>query len=280
MDWRKTEIIFIITFLLLDIFLGVIWFNKRLADNTEKLNSSSIQESLKSDHITYPDDISEKPTSGAIFTAEPYIFQLKELNSLTDQSLTILNQGTILSAKLKEPIKIDKKNDSDKLKKFIEENVFKGSSYAFWKYDKEENELVYYQIMHKSPILFEKNAYIRFSLNKDGEVTSYEQTLLEKQNDLKEKRNLISSSVALETIYQHGKLEQHSQIKAITFGYYTTVKLSTGNVYFPVWCFEIKRKSETEYLLVNAEDNQIINISEVEKRGLEESKESGLLLTP
>lgn len=49
MDWRKTEIIFIITFLLVDIFLGVVWFNKKLADNTDKLSSSSIQENLRND---------------------------------------------------------------------------------------------------------------------------------------------------------------------------------------------------------------------------------------
>lgn len=278
MDWRKTEIIFIITFLLVDIFLGVVWFNKKLADNTDKLSSSSIQENLRNDHIKYPADLSEKSASGAIFTAEPYIFQTKELKELKDQSLTIQNQGTILHSQLKKPIPVDPKKDNPDLKQFIENHVYKGKSYAFWKYDEQAHELVYYQVMHKSPILFEKNAYVRFYLNNDNEVTSYEQTLLEKQNDLKEKNDLISASVALESIYQHGKLQQKSEIKAITFGYYTTVKLSTGNVYFPVWCFEIENKNVTEFLLVNAEDNQIINVTDMEQKGLEETKASGMLL--
>ncbi|EMG27401.1 hypothetical protein X560_2589 [Listeria fleischmannii 1991] len=261
MDWKKTEIIFIIAFLLLDIFLAVMLFNKQATNDPDKLGNDTLQEHLKTDNISYP-KLSSKPVMGEIFTATQSAFSPKDIADLKDQSITLTNNSSKIQSVLKTPVIANKEKETPELASFIKEKVYKGSSYQFWKYDEENNELIYNQVVKDNMVLFDDGGKLLFHLNDANKVISYEQTYLGKQDDLQEKTNLMSEMDALEVIYQHGDLKTDSDVLNATFGYYTTVQLSSGDVYFPVWCFEVKHKKETNYFLVNAKDEQVINMNE------------------
>lgn len=160
------------------------------------------------------------------------------------------------------PVKAGKKGNNAELKKFMETEIYRGESYKFWNYDKKANTLTFNQLINNNMVLFDEAGQITFYLDNDDQVVSYEQTWMAKQDDLKEKTNLMSATDALEVIYQHGELKQDSDVVSATFGYYTTVQLPSGNVYFPVWCFEVVHADATSYVLVNAKDEQVINQSE------------------
>ncbi|WP_099225155.1 two-component system regulatory protein YycI [Listeria costaricensis] len=263
MDWKKTEIIFIIAFLILDIFLAFMFFNKQLTDDPDKLGTDTLQDHLKTDNISYPPSaLSTKKSQGAIFTAEQTAFVPKDLPNDDNQSFLIEENGSTIYATLKKPVKANKQGDSKEMAAFMKSNVYKGDSYKFWRYDKDSNQLIYNQVMKDEPVLMDKGGQITFQMNQQYEIVSYQQTILGKQDDLEDKAELISSMDALEAIYQHGDLKTDSEIKKVDFGYYTTVQLSSGDVYFPVWCFEIEHKGETNYILVNAKDEQVINMNE------------------
>ncbi|WP_088816063.1 MULTISPECIES: two-component system regulatory protein YycI [Listeria] len=273
MDWRKTEIIFIIAFLLLDIFLVVMFLNKQATNDPDKLGNDTLQDHLKTDNISYP-KLSSKPVMGEIFTATQDAFSAKDVASLKDQNVFLVNNASEISSTLKTPIPADKDKETPELASFVKEKVYKGSSYKFWKYDKEENKLIYNQVIKGDMVLFDSGGQITFKLNNADEAVSYTQTYLGKQDDLQEKTNLMSSMDALEAIYQHGDLKTDSDIVKATFGYYTTVQLSSGDVYFPVWCFEVKHKGTTTYFLINAKDEQVINLNESRAQNPEETSMS------
>lgn len=261
MDWRKTQLIFIVTLLILNVFLAVIYFNKQLSDDPDTLGNETLEERLKADNITYP-DLSNKPTSGAIFTTERAAFTTKDVSDLTGQAITLKDNNKEIYSILQTPVKAGKKGNNTELKKFMETEVYRGESYKFWNYDKEANTLTFNQLINNNMVLFDEAGQITFYLDNDDQVVSYEQTWMTKQDDLKEKTNLMSAADALEAVYQHGELKQDSDVVSATFGYYTTVQLPSGNVYFPVWCFEVEHADTTSYVLVNAKDEQVINQSE------------------
>ncbi|AHI54878.1 two-component system regulatory protein YycI [Listeria ivanovii] len=261
MDWRKTQLIFIVTLLILNVFLAVILFNKQLSDDPDTLGNETLEERLKADNITYP-DLSSKPTSGAIFTTERAAFTTKDVSDLTGQAITLKDNNKEIYSILQTPVKAGKKGNNAELKKFMETEIYRGESYKFWNYDKKANTLTFNQLINNNMVLFDEAGQITFYLDNDDQVVSYEQTWMAKQDDLKEKTNLMSATDALEVIYQHGELKQDSDVVSATFGYYTTVQLPSGNVYFPVWCFEVVHADATSYVLVNAKDEQVINQSE------------------
>ncbi|EUJ33758.1 hypothetical protein MFLO_00940 [Listeria floridensis FSL S10-1187] len=273
MDWKKTEIIFIVAFLLLDIFLGIMFLNKQVTNDPDKLGNDTLQDHLKTDNITYP-DLSSKSVYGEIFTANKVAFASKDLVDLKDQSIALYNNSTEIVSTLQNPVKTGKKGENPEFIKFLQENVYKGSTYEFWKYDETTHELIYNQVIKDDMVLFDNAGRIVFKLNNDEEVISYRQTYLGKQDDLQEKKNLLSSMDALEAVYQHGDLKPDSEITQAVFGYYTTVQLSSGDVYFPVWCFEVVHKKTTSYFLVNAKDEQVINLTETKKQEAEKAAAS------
>ncbi|MHC5252731.1 two-component system regulatory protein YycI [Listeria kieliensis] len=265
MDWRKTEIIFIVAFLLLDIFLGVMFLNKQATNDPDKLGNDTLQDHLKTDNISYP-ELSSKEVYGEVFTADKVTINEKDVSDLKNQTITLANNSTEIISTLQNPVKTDGKKESEEFKKFLKEDVYKGSSYQFWKYDEEKQELIYNQVIKGDMVLFDTAGQLVFKLNNDNEVVAYRQTVLGKQDDLQEKKNLLSSMDALEAVYQHGDLKTDSEITQVVFGYYTTVQLSSGDVYFPVWCFEVEHKGVTSYFLVNAKDEQVINLDETRQQ--------------
>ncbi|WP_163651691.1 two-component system regulatory protein YycI [Listeria sp. PSOL-1] len=259
MDWRKAEIIFIITFLVLDIFLAIMVFNEQLTNDPDKLSKDTLQDHLKSDNIKYPEGLSNGKQTGEVFTAIQTTFDDKKIPSQDNQKITLSTDRQTLLSVLTSPIKVEKKGEQKELNKFIESSVFHGDEYRFWRYDKKHSEIIYNQVIKDQPVFFDSRGQIKLKLNKNNEVISYRQTFLEEQDNLETKKNLVSSLEALESVYQHGDLKSDSEVKRSYFGYYTTVQLSSGDVYFPVWCFEVNYKKTTNYYLVNAKDGQVIN---------------------
>lgn len=55
LDWSKTKTIFIITFFILDIFLGYQFIQKKNSSQLDVILEATIEEQLEADGITYVD---------------------------------------------------------------------------------------------------------------------------------------------------------------------------------------------------------------------------------
>ena len=60
MDWSKTKTIFIVVFLILNVFLVSTFISKVSESNLDTLGQWTIDEQLKSENIKYPKDLSSE----------------------------------------------------------------------------------------------------------------------------------------------------------------------------------------------------------------------------
>ncbi|MBC1473937.1 hypothetical protein HB852_04865 [Listeria grandensis] len=261
MDWKKTETIFIIAFLILDIFLLVLFIDSRMSSAPTPLVSQTLEEKLKSENITYG-KIPSNPEKGSYLSTEPIAFTQKDINGLKGQKISVMNADQRIDSVLIKPVKIDPEKYGADLLPFLKSDVFEGERYTYWSYNADRREMTFNQKIDGRPVLFNANGQIVFNLNKDNEVVSYQQTMLGDTQMFDEKDDVISGTDALEVLHQHGDLKQNSKIVNTTLGYYNLVSLPSSDVYLPVWAFEVKHDKQTTFLLVNGLEGSVINTSD------------------
>ena len=136
MDWRQIKNIFIISFLILNLYL-IYELVKVINSNNVDIKTeveSTIETRLKLEGIeygslpdTYVEDFTLKATNPKLFTIED-----AQKSVLSNQVVTI-NGNTELVSVLKEPLLITEKSGPTELNKFIKENILYGDQYRFWK---------------------------------------------------------------------------------------------------------------------------------------------------
>ncbi|RKJ30595.1 hypothetical protein D7X33_41320, partial [Butyricicoccus sp. 1XD8-22] len=114
-------------------------------------------------------------------------------------------------------------------------NVLYGDQYGFGNYDKKAGTITFYQ-KHQDKLLFKnRSAHLVFNVDKDNEVYSYEQTMLEEIEPISEKEEVLPAIRAVEAIYRNKLLKQDSKIVRAELGYYTVVNMEASQVLTPTW---------------------------------------------
>lgn len=269
MDWSKIKTIFILTFLVLDIYLMYEFFKLKDASQYEPMAQATFEKRLKTDEIEYG-DLPKNYQKDRYLSAKPMVFDSKEIEELEKtklkgQNITI-SEGTILNSVLDEPIKITEKFNPTELNSFIKNKVLFGDQYRFWEKGKNSNTLTYYQQFEDKMFYMNLNGELTFYLNKDNEIVSYKQTFLEDIEEMQESEKIIQPLKAIETLYENGSLRPKTKITQVELGYFTFVHLSTAQVLTPAWRFVI---NDEENLFVHAFEGQIIQLTNEEKKIVE-----------
>ncbi|MFD2680882.1 two-component system regulatory protein YycI [Bacillus seohaeanensis] len=266
MDWNKTKTIFIIVFLILDIFLLSIFVQKLSVNNLEVFGETTFEERIKAEGIEY--DFTNEVLSQAYISAKPKKFTEKEIASLEDQDVTVLNNTTIQST-LDEPYSLGEKLNTAELTSFVNSTVLYGDRYMLWNVNEEDQKIVYYQTYKDEPLFHNINSEITFYVNKDNEIISYKQTMLESFEEISEKEKLITPIQTLKAFYEDKKILPNSKVADPEVGYYTLLPLAESQVLTPTWHFVVEHEGKTEDLFINALNGQIIEIEQPEKESLE-----------
>lgn len=229
----------------------------------------TLENKLKTEEIEYV-ELPKDFQKGNYLSATPKKFTEKELNYLKDnklreQSVSIIDDNTIEST-FHNPIKI---NDNFKPSDFsilLKDRVYLGEQYSFWDIDKDNNTITYYQQINDKVLYKNINGELVFHLNKNNEIVSYRQTLLEDFEELSEEEDILQPMNAIEILYENGELPYGSKITKVEPGYYTLVYLSTSQVLTPVWRFVVNDEGD---LFVNAISGQIIQLNNEDKKIVE-----------
>ncbi len=256
MDWGRLKAIFIIAFLILDIFLLTQLMNKQKDNKLEVRTDVSLEENLHNDGIDYS-VIPKNPIRDQYISANTKVFNEKEIEKLKDQSITIVD-GSIIYSKLANPVKVSDKINAQEMEQYVRNNVLYGDQYGFGHYDKKAGTITFYQ-KHQEKLLFKnRSAHLVFNVDKDNEVYSYEQTMLEEIEPISEKEEVLPAIRAVEAIYRNKLLKQDSKIVRAELGYYTVVNMEASQVLTPTWHVVAEHEGEKESMLVNAFEGQII----------------------
>jgi regulatory protein YycI of two-component signal transduction system YycFG len=264
MDWSKTKSIFIIVFLVLDIFLLTIFMNKIRGSKLDALGQTTIEETIKAANIEYPPKLSEEPVKDAIISANTNKFTEEDIEKLDDQEVNAVNDNTINST-LKEPVPISENFSPDDLKGFLKEHIVNGEQYSFWKFNKDDQTIVYFQTYKGRTIFNNSNGQLVLYLNTDREIVSYKQTLLKNLKELTGKKQLVTPFDALRFLVENNEIENGSKIVDVpSLGYSTFTPIDDYKVLAPTWHFIVEKDGKKEDLFINAVEAQIVEITKPE----------------
>lgn len=267
MDWSKSKSIFIVVFLILDVFLFSLYLNRHT--EAQRMGSTllaerTIEARLKDDNITY----STLPTN--IKTA-PYIsgkvknFEKEDIDIPNAQTKIIENQTKLLVT-LDKPVDINVK-EPDSFDNFLKSNVLEGASYTLWEVDDENKKATFFQTVNSSVIYHNKNGLLTIYWNDEQEVIKYEQTLLEDITAYEKQQTLSMPLRAIQTLYNKGLLLPNSTVLEVDLGYSTL--LPSTQVFVPTWEVRVETEDgDEEVYFVNAVQGGVIdlklNVSRVE----------------
>ncbi|MEL3974739.1 two-component system regulatory protein YycI [Rossellomorea oryzaecorticis] len=272
MDWSKTKTIFIVVFLILNIFLLTIFIKK--ISEPEVLADTSTQQSLESVNITYPDDLTA-PKEGMnetdiSATSKKFTDGVKE--SLKNQEVSVLNDNTLYST-LDEPYALGDKLSEDELKEklraFLEEYTIDGDQYTFREYNKENLTVSYNQTYNGKPLFHNASAEIVLELNNENEIVSYKQTMMEDIQAFGKVSRVINPLESLQILADSGKIEPDSKVTSFEQGYSTEVPISDSQVLTPTWHYVVEKNEKKQDLYFTAFEGEVIEFSKKEKELLE-----------
>lgn len=261
MDWSKAKSIFIIVFLIINVFLYALYLNRHTeALKVPVLGEKTIESKLKEDNISYkmlPNVEKSKYISASVKT-----FKSDELKLKNSKSVTIENDTKILVL-LEKPIKIKDINDEGSFNDFITQYVQNGSSYELWEVDEKNRTATFFQRLKDQIVYYNIFAIVKVYWDEKNEITMYEQTMLENIEEYKEDEQLLTPIHAFQALYAKGLLKPNSEIIDVKLGYSTLVQTTTTQVFVPTWEVRVKREDNSiEEFFVNAVEGKVIDIQE------------------
>lgn len=263
MDWSKIKTIFIITFLILDVYLLFQFMKTRDANKYEVAKEASFEEKLKADEIKYV-ELPKAPIKDQYLSAKSKIFTKGDHEKFKGQSSGFLKEPTKILVTLEKPFQLSSTFEPAELSSFVKDNVLYGDHYQFWEKDDKKNTITYFQQYDNFTLYYNSSGMITFYINTDNQITSYQQSYLEGIEKLTAKEEILQPLKAIETLHQKGVLKPKSKITQIELGYSSLVEVAASRVQVlvPTWRIVVDDKKS---LFVNAFEGQIIPIKEDEK---------------
>ncbi|PLT36019.1 two-component system regulatory protein YycI [Bacillus sp. V5-8f] len=266
MDWSKTKTIFIMVFLVLDIFLLYQFLEKKKTNQMDYLTVTSTEEQMKQEQITIP-DVQNEPVKESILMAKRKEFSKEDIKDDKNQEWFFDNK-TRLIATLKKTTIVGKDFDPNQLAEFLKENIYEGQSYKFWEFDRSNNTIIYYQSYGNKTFYNNTNAKLVLRLNEKREIVSYEQTYLENIKPMNKKEEILPVNKAIVALYSKGALPENTEItnEDVELGYYSLLKSSSSSYLLtPTWRISVNGKD----MFVKAFDGEVIELDTEEKIQLE-----------
>ncbi|MEF3086799.1 two-component system regulatory protein YycI [Bacillus altitudinis] len=287
MEWNKTKTIFILAFLVLDIFLGFQYFEKRSTDHFAIIEKTDTLEEMKADGIKYG-NLSDEAKIGYRITAEKKQYTKKDVDGLADQKTKSTfpktekdDPVTLLEMTFNKPVALPKKDMKTAATNLVSQRLLDGKNYKLWSIDEESGEIIFFQT-YKGKYIFQEGlddtetiGKITLDVNDQNEVVSYRQSMVTSINEVR-KETLVPALETVKDLYTQNMLSQNTTVKKVELGYYTQYPGASTQVMVPVWRVEIegvatgsKKKTEEEYLINAIDGSTLDHIEKEDKSSLE-----------
>ncbi|MGR3741162.1 two-component system regulatory protein YycI [Companilactobacillus sp. DQM5] len=258
MDFRRIEMIFLVVFVALDIFLFASYHqSQNVVVNSNKSDITSIAQEMKSANIV-SGKLSNKKQKGYYLAGRPNTKLIDKSNQIKAQDA--IQSGNSLVVHLKDTIYIEDKDVKKVLDKYISNpnNVLLGTSYKYNPYLSNDKNYVYSQMTSYGEI-FDDDAQVEFT-KKNSSILMYKQTNINKISVLREEQDAISEKEAVEKLYTASEIPDNSKIVWTKYAYKKLLTAKGNSIYIPAWYVQIKNKSsETKTIkIVNAFNGTIM----------------------
>ncbi|BAC15405.1 hypothetical conserved protein [Oceanobacillus iheyensis HTE831] len=245
MQWSHIKTLFILSFLVLNIYLLFQFVQRQDQNDLPSLSNDNqtLDEQLESENIQIDDAVlnREVPDFRYLSVAQRLFesAEVEDLNGIDGLQVTTSIDNTLLFAQFEEPIEMPEEGtESEMLQSIIAPYVMQAGQYTYGTWNKELNVIAYFQTKEGAPIFLNQQAILLFYLNDDNEITHYTQTMLgdaDKQGD----RSIVTPKTAIGYLLRgsNGYLRQDQEVSDIDIGYYSRIEPEDGGeiVFAPTW---------------------------------------------
>ena len=261
MDWNKTKTIFIVVFLILNVFLYSQYLTaNNEAKKVELLIEKKIELILKDENIKYsnlPNNITEAP----YVSAKVKNYSLDDLPLKQNVHYKLLTENH-LQATFTKPVPMGDDVTTTLLTEFLTQHVYEGSQFKLWEINEEAGSAIFFQKVNNHTLYNNMNGYVTIYWNTDNEIYMYEQAMLEKIDPLEQQEKIIAPLQIIDELYSENLLKTGAEIVDMKLGYSSLVQLTQAQLFTPTWEVRVKVDGEEQTFFVNALEAQIIEFNE------------------
>lgn len=274
MDFKRIELIFLIAFMGINLFL----FNTYVSGNnginhqSESNITNDLEQRLQSEKISFKQEFSRQKKEGYYLSGIADDFSEVALEELKNQ-VDRLDKGILAGNFLNDtdPPLSEKKFKQDLLD-FVKDpqNIPYGNEYVrLVTFSKENKQQIFAQHWENIPFNDESGKLtidLRELSDKRWVVSNYIQTHIRDIEPLREKQELASERDAIMTLYMNNKIPSESKIKWTFLAYSNVFSIHGKNVYIPVWFVAIEtNKNNLQVERVNAFTSAVLssNVTEI-----------------
>ncbi|RRK10498.1 regulator [Lactiplantibacillus garii] len=250
MNFRKIEWIFLIAFVVLDVFLAFMFVQTSSTTSTKSSSdtATTIISEMRADNISFknPDT---KESTGYYIAGNNESGLKQHLSQLTEQTTRIQSTGKLTST-LRTARDMDTTNLKAELTTFMKQpsNVIHGDEYVYDAALSSSGDYVFVQKVADGEILT-GTGQVHLLVNKNNQLTGYTQSYVNNVKTLREKAVTISEKKALVALYQYNQVSNNSRIVWGRLGYSRLLKLKDSSVYVPTWIFAVRSKNSSNVSL-------------------------------
>ncbi|WP_085993824.1 two-component system regulatory protein YycI [Oceanobacillus senegalensis] len=258
MQWGHIKTLFILSFLILNIYLLVQLIDKQKNGDYGMINSqeSSIEERLAVENISIEPDLNMEISDETYILATQKTFtdqEVEQLENKDNQEITIIDNKLIVS-QLDQPISLSKDMLEEEVNRRVKSVVTFPEQFTFWEWNEDLNILIFLQQIDGRPVYYNRNGpgVLLAFLNEEDEITHYTQTLLgEAKQQGSGVNSLYQPIQAIEILYNTNELIPNENVTEVDIGYYSRLIEEGEQIFAPTW-----------NIVVNGKRNYFVNAIE------------------
>ena len=260
MDWSKSKTIFIVVFLILNIFLYTQYVDVYTqSQHVEVLAEKTIEAKLKDDNITYH-SLPNTVENVSYLSGKMRNFNENELTENDSVSTQIIDHYMVRCT-IKNPVAIRDITDKNSFTNFMQYYVQDGTKYKLWEINEEQHYALFFQVINDRVLYYNSSGYVKVFWNDMNEIYGYEQTMLEKIEKLEQEESTIPPIQALQALYTRSLLQANSKVVDMNLGYSTLVQLTQTQVFAPTWQVRVEDEDgKVEEHFVNAFEGKVLEV--------------------
>ncbi|KKE78292.1 hypothetical protein DTX80_11940 [Bacilli bacterium] len=241
MQWGHIKTLFILSFLILNIYLVFQFVHKQQDADLGIIFSqeTTIEDQLEADNISLPELDTNVKEETYILTSER-VFDEKELEKIQNkdgQQTAVINGNSIIS-QLDDPIPIPKNATKQEISDLVKGQIFFPDEFVYWDWYKDLNVLIFFQQIEGRTVYYNEHGpgLLLVYLNDKNEITHYTETLLSKTDAQGSgSKPLIQQMQAIEALYNSNDLHPNDKVTKIELGYYSRLIEEGEQVFAPTW---------------------------------------------
>ncbi|MFC4558453.1 two-component system regulatory protein YycI [Virgibacillus kekensis] len=266
MQWNQLKTLFILCFLVLDVYLLILFFNQQQESESTKTAPTaelSIEERMQEEKIEIKTDLPDEEIEESYITVKQKRFseEEKELLMKKENLESAVAAKDLIVSRYEDPVPIPKDASKETINGLLKDTFLLPENYEYWDWNEEMNVLVFFQKKSGRPIYYNHNGIILVFLNDDNEAIFYTQTMLGDAVSSENEQSEIKPMLAIQQLLNDNRLESGDEITGINLGYYTFYPLPSGEqVFAPTWTITV---NEEKNFYVNAMETLVIPSDEL-----------------